>query len=309
MNDAYYTQTGERPDLASVEVNAPEGYIGTKLSPIVPVADKSGIVYYFDKQADGTAETDRSAGSGPDSTQISGASTSMTCTELAMRGKITPDEAKTMGGIEKADMVGARFAKRAVMNALEKAIAEQILGTADETFDEAKFLDQVQTGFDTIRLYEGPVALVGGTITLKRIVRKMLASSSMGPVFSRLISGGSPAQAATGMNFQAWMNGLAMFLGVDQVLAGDDTAWAASGTTAEKVGLIKLDPDPTDVLSHKWRAVYGKTYMFMPDGKNPWVIQSVADRVNVNNLYDAYIWYDLLEFNSTAVYVFDGIAA
>jgi hypothetical protein len=45
----------------------------------------------------------------------------------------------------------------------------------------------------------------------------------------------------------------------------------------------------------------------MPDGANPWVIQSVADRVNVNNLYDAYLWSDVVILNAPAVYVFEGV--
>jgi hypothetical protein len=47
----------------------------------------------------------------------------------------------------------------------------------------------------------------------------------------------------------------------------------------------------------------------MPDGKQPWVIQSVADRVNVNNLYDAYLWFDSVLMNTGALYVIDGVAA
>jgi hypothetical protein len=37
------------------------------------------------------------------------------------------------------------------------------------------------------------------------------------------------------------------------------------------------------------------------------VIQSVADRVNVNNLYDAYTWYTVKTLNAAANYVIDGV--
>ena len=36
-------------------------------------------------------------------------------------------------------------------------------------------------------------------------------------------------------------------------------------------------------------------------------IQAVADRVNVNNLYDCYAWFDFIELNSGAVYCIDEI--
>jgi hypothetical protein len=107
------------------------------------------------------------------------------------------------------------------------------------------------------------------------------------------------------MSLKAWADGLAMFLGVDEVLAGDSTIWNA-GNCAGKFAIAKLD-DGTDPLSHKWRPVLGKVFQFMPDGANPWVIQSVADRVNVNNLYDAYLWSDVVILNAPAVYVFEGV--
>lgn len=307
MNDAYYTQTGERPDLAAVEVNSPEGYIADKILPVVPIADKVAIVYYSDGTADGTAQTNRSSGSGPTATAISGTSATMTCTEAALRGTISPDEAKTMGGIDKADIVGAKFAKRAVMKARETAIAALILTTADAHFDPAKLSTNVQTALDAQRLFEGRKVLIGSTMVLKRVVQQLLNDANASKVFSRLISGASPAIAATGMNFRSWMDALAMFLGVDEVLAGDSASWNITGSTAEKFSVATVDPG-IDPLSHKWSPVLGKNFQFMPDGKNPWVIQSVADRVNVLNLYDAYLWYYPKIMNSTANYVFDGVS-
>ncbi len=308
MNDAFYTQTGERPDLAAIEVNPPEGYIGTKILPVVPVAEKSGTIYYATVTADSAAQTSRSTGAGPTATQISNSSTTFSCGEACKRGAISPDEVKTMGGIEKADEVGAKFAKRSVMNKLEADIAAAILDSADDTFDAAKFLTQSQTALDSIRRYEGKTALIGGTKTLKTLVQSLIASNTYGKVFARLISGASPAEAATGMNFDAWMNGLAMFLGIDTVLAGDDNIWAASGSTAEMIAFAKLD-EGTDPLSHKWKPVLGKVFQFLPDGKQPWVIQSVGDRVTVNNYYDAYLWYQVKILNSSAVYVIGGVTA
>ena len=306
MNDAFYTETGERPDLAAIEVNPPEGYIGSKILPTVPVSEKSGTIYYATVTADGAAETDRAVGVGPDSSQIADSSTTMTCAEAARRGKISPDEVKTMGGIEKADVVGAKYAKRSVMNALETAIAAEILGTADDSFDPAKLMQDAQTALNAVRRYEGRTSLITSTMTLRKMVQALLNDAQIGNVFSRTISGSSPAVAAQGMSLNAWADGLAMFLGVDEVLAGDDGIWNA-GTLAGKFAIAKLD-DGSDPLSHKWKPVLGKVFQFLPDGTNPWVIQSVGDRVNVNNLYDAYLWYDVVILNASAVYVFDGVA-
>jgi hypothetical protein len=37
------------------------------------------------------------------------------------------------------------------------------------------------------------------------------------------------------------------------------------------------------------------------------LVKSVADLVNVNNLYDAYQWFDTVVLNAGALYVFDGV--
>jgi hypothetical protein len=307
MNDAYYTQTGERPELAALEVNAPEGYIGNKILPVVPVADKTGTVYYATVQADAAAATSRSVGTAPTAVQISDSAASYTTVEQVKRGAVTPDEAKQMGGIDKADVVGAKWAKRQVMNAVESLVRADILGiAASDTFDAAKILVDGQAALQSIRLYEGKTAMIGATSTLKKVVQGILADDTLGPIFARTIAGTAPNVAIQGMNFQSWLNALAVFLSVDEVLAGDDTIWASTGYS-DKFAFAKID-DGMDPLSHKWKPVLGKVFQFMPDGKNPWVIQSVADRVNVNNLYDAYCWCDSVILNSSAVYVFDGVA-
>jgi hypothetical protein len=101
------------------------------------------------------------------------------------------------------------------------------------------------------------------------------------------------------------MAALALWFGVDEVMAGDDTIWNAAAVQG-RLAVVKYD-DGTEELSHKYKAIFGKTWQFMPDGVNPWVIQTVDDRVNVNNLYDAYQWYNVIALNSAATYVFDGI--
>ena len=60
MNDLYYTETGERADIAaSLVPNPPHGYIGTKLMPITPMGEKSGTLYYATLPGDQPADTAR----------------------------------------------------------------------------------------------------------------------------------------------------------------------------------------------------------------------------------------------------------
>lgn len=308
MNDAYYTEEGERPALAAMEVNAPEGFIGSKIMPTVPVTQKSGIVYYSTLTADAAAQTNRSTGAAPNGVQISQSNATYTAAEAIKRGSITPDEAKGMGGIDKADEIGAKYSKRQVMRYLESDIAALVMdsGSAvDAHFDPAKIQTQIQTALQSLRLYEGKTALVASTYNLKAMLQAMLTDGVYGPAMARLVTGTTGVEAVRGLSLDAWKQSLAIFLNVDQVLAGDDGIWNATAI-AGRMSIIKID-DSADELSHKWKPVYGKVFQFLPDGKQPYLIESIPDRLTKNNHYDATIWYDAMALNTGANYTFDGI--
>ncbi len=95
----YFTSTGPRPDLAALEVNPPEGYIGSQIIPTFNVMDKTGTVYYAAVTADSAAQTGRGADTAPSAQAVANTSTTFTCAEVVDRAYITPDEAKSMGGI------------------------------------------------------------------------------------------------------------------------------------------------------------------------------------------------------------------
>jgi len=309
MNDAYYTEMGERSDLAGLEVNAPEGYIADLIFPNVPVKEKTGVIYYATITADAAAQTGRSAGVAPTGTRISASDTTFTAAEAVKRGSITPDEVKTMGGIEKADMVGAKWAKRQVMKYKEDDCASLTLASgsdADASFDPAKVQTMVQDALQEVRLYEGRSSLIGSTWTIKAMMQQMLADATYGPALARLATGTNGVEAVKGLSLNAWKQALAIFFGVDQVLAGDDTIWNATAING-RFAIGKLD-DGSDELSHKWKPVLGKTFQFLPDGSNPWLIESIPDRKAKDNHYDATLWYDTVLLNSGALYVFDGVA-
>jgi hypothetical protein len=308
MSDPYYTITGPRPDLAAIEVNPPEGYIAQLLAPTVPVVDKSGYVFYRTVTSDVTAQTNRVTLNAPDSTAITNSNTTFTCAEKIKRGEIAPDEAKSMGGIAKADMVGTKFAKRSVLNALEVEVAAQLTGqTADVAFDSAKILGQAQVALDAVRRIYGKTMLLGATITLKRAVQAILGDNTYGPVLSRIVSGTSPSVATTGLNFSAWMNALAMFLGVDQVLAGDDSVWN-DGANENKLCIGKFDSG-SEELVHKYEPVWARNFMYLPDGVSPWFVETIADRNVKSNKYDASVWNNLKVLNSAAKYVIGSVPA
>lgn len=304
--DPYYTSTGPRPDLAAIEVNPPEGYIGSMIMPTVFMGDKTGTIYYHALVSDVAAQTGRSSLAAPTGTAITNSTTTFTCAERICRGQIAPDEAKSMGGIAKADEVGAKFAKRSVMNAVETLIATATIGsTSDATFDAAKFQGDAQTALDSVRRYSGKTTLAGSTIALRRAVQAIIADSGAGKAFSRIVSGTSPAVASQGLGLKMWIDALALYIGVDQVLAGDDAIWNA-GTNADRLIIGKFD-DGADPLRHKYEPVYGRNVVYLPDGGSPWFLESIADRLTKSNNYDAAVWNNVKELNAGALYVFSGV--
>jgi hypothetical protein len=302
MQDALYTVNGDRPDLAaSIIVNPPEGYIAAKILPVSPVMEKAGSVAYKTLDADVAAQTGRVAGAAPTITQIANSATTFSCAEAVKRGAITPDEVKQMGGIEKADAVGTKFAMRSVQNYLEADVCAHILGVAaSASFDPAKFKTQAQTALNAVRRYEGRSTLIAGTKTIQAMMQGILSSKPTDNLFNRIVNGNGAA-----LSLQSMVDALKFYVGIDDVLAGDDGIWNA-GAYAGHFAIAKLD-DGTDPLSHKWNPVLGKTFQFLPDGTNPWVIKSVADLTLVNNFYDAYQWFDTVVLNAGALYVFDGV--
>ena len=303
----FYTEEGERSALQSeIEINAPEGYIGTKMMPVVPVSEKAGSMAYATVTAETAAQTGRVAGSAPTPTQISNSAHAWACTEIIERAAITPDEVKQMGNIENADKIGFRWAMRSVLKAREALIAAVVLGTKNATFDPAKMRTQIQTALVALRQYPGKTVLASSTMTLKAMVQQMAGDTVVGPLFARIVTGTNSAEAVLGLSVKAWLQGLALFVGVDEVLAGDDAVWNA-GTCAEKFSIVKVD-STNDPLSHKYIPILGKTITFIPSGTQGWELQGIADRTLINNFYDAKMWIDVETYNANAVYTFDGVS-
>lgn len=312
MNDAYYTVTAERPDLAAIDSGVLDGFIGEQLYPTRPVMDKTGTVYYMAvaSVADSAAQTNRSAGVAPTGTQIATSSTTWTAAEAVKRGSFTPDEAKEMGGVARAEVAAARFSKRSVLRARETAIATQALtGTAAATFDPAKFNTQVQTQLDALDIYPGKSVMVGAKSVIKALVNQILGDSKQGLSFSRIVSGVNSTTAAQGLSFEAYRQALANWLGVDDVLVGNSQLWNSSQSAGIQNRIIIAKADNSgDELSHKYIPVLGKVFQFMPDGVQPFVMKSIRDDLNVNNHVDGFTWYNIVEFNSGARKIIDGIA-
>jgi hypothetical protein len=90
----------------------------------------------------------------------------------------------------------------------------------------------------------------------------------------------------------------------DEVLVGMDDHWKISGRY-DAAAVVKL-PDP-EQFSHKMDPVLGKTALYLPDGSQPFVVESFYDYVAKANTYDAQAWYEVKELNVAAKKLVKGL--
>jgi len=300
--EQYYTQEGDRKDLA-VNLNPPENYIGYKLMPIVEVGQKSGTVYFMDVDtvANSASQTNRASGSAPSPTLLADSSTSYTCGERIKRAAVDVTEAKqiTVAGADKA---GVRWAARQVWNAHEAEVAALIMDQdPDDTFTASTFVQDVQTALDSMRNIEGRTALVASTQTFRWICQ----NSTVAAMILRIVTGNAPGEAVQGLSLQQSTYAMAILLGVDDILLGSEELWGDEAGYGRRFAIVKYDASG-DALSQKAAPIFGKTIAYLDEQGAGGIfgVSATADRVNLRNLYDCVAWWDAVQFNSEAVYLF-----
>ena len=304
--DQYKTETGRREDLEALETNPVIGFIGNRIYPVVNVMEKTGTIYYRTLTTDSAAQTSRTVGTAPSANYLTDSSTTFTAQDYFKRYNVDRDEVKQMGGIESADKLGATASKRSVQRAVETAVAAATLANASATvYDiEASLITRAGIGMEAIRRYPGRTAFVCSALIFGRIMRLTEIVNRFS--LASAVLGGADAVDIIQRKPAALRMALSSILGVDEVLVGDDDQWYdASGTYQTRAALVKLpDPEP---FSHKLDPVYGKMFQYLPDGQQPYVIESFYDEDVKSNVYDATEWMDLKDFNVDALYILDGI--
>lgn len=303
-----FTVTEERPDLADVTLNLPENLIALKVIPTVPVTIVSSKFRYYVPVADVAAQQDRSVGVAPTKTRVANAEGTFTCAEIIKRAAVSPDEAKNFGGIEVADEAGSRYAKKQVALALEEKAAAAFLDVAAlDAFDPVNLLKQVNTANAQLKSYYGKLSLVASEQALTNMFNALVQEARVGTMFVRIVSGTAPGVAIEGLTQAQRFAALAAYMGVKQVFAGLDDVWGSTAARAASFALARLD-DGAEELVYKYEPVFARRFQFLPDGVQPWSIRSIADHVNVDNLYDAQMWQETKKLNAGACVVFDGVA-
>jgi len=310
--EQYKTETGRREDLEAIEANPVLSYVGTKFYPVLPVTEKTGSVYYTTLTADAASQDALARGTALTPVYLTESVATFSAASVEKRYAIGRDEVKQMGGIEKSDKLGGSASKRSVQRTLETALAAQlqtIAGTRQSAAHVAgSFLAEANIAREAIRLYPGKTAFVCAFTVFNAIMRytEVLNQFSL----AALMLGGGEAKDVIAGSPSALKMILGGILSVDEVIVGDDDHWGV-GIGSGGIGcagvFCKLPGQ--DEFSHKMDAVLGKLVQYLPDGKQPFIVESFYSDNLKSNMYDAETWYSIEELNGAAAYVLDDLVA
>jgi hypothetical protein len=309
--DAYITQEGRREDLESLDTNPNLGYIGNLAYPVVSTTQKVGDIYAATLTADSAAQAALARGTALTTVRLTESANAYSCASVEKRYAISRDEVKQMGGIEKADRIGAMASKRSVQRYVETALAAQLqtVGSHQTAAHVAgSFLTEAQTALEAIHRYPGRKALMLGWSAFQGIMRftEVLNRFSLAAL---AIGGGNASDVLAGRPAALRML-LAGIIGVDVVAVGDDDHWGVNvGASGIGCNAVFLALPGEDEFSHKMDPVLGKMVQYLPDGKQPYIIESYYDLSLKENVYDAETWYSIEEYNPEAAYVLTDVIA
>ena len=287
---SWKTQNSRRQDLEVLEVNAPEGYIGTRLYPKEKVSQKNGTIYFVPAGAKITAQSDRDPKTGAILRNFFGSSNkNYAAISTEARIAITRDEVKQFGGVDAADQYGAKAVKRAVLAKQEKAVADAATAGEAVTVTEGTFFAAIRGACKAVKPYSGTLALVCSLEAYGKIM-------DLEEVRSRLsFQGGTvlDREALESLKPEVLKDMLQNVFAVQEILIGDDDFWPA-----DKIVIVKLPSE--EPLSYKQAAELGKTIAYSSDGVEVCEIESAANTDLLVNDYTGISYFKVTEFNAGA---------
>jgi hypothetical protein len=317
MNE-FYTQRGDRPDLAArakLTQASVGGYAFTKLFPVFPVTERAGDFSYAPvgqtNVVTNVAEA-RANGAALTATDIATADFAWTTARLEARTRIFANEVKGFGGIEAADAFGGEDCVRRAYNKVEIAAYAKAFSSARRTakvdLANHEVVTLLQKGSLAQRKYGAPY-LVMTTYGLLKFVNIPEVRSRMfgefGPTGAMNYLTGGQAQLAKAISPLIGFEDIVLF---DSEIVGstyDDYVAVASLRKEAMAGGATLSGVA------KARALYGFSALYIPDpasNDQPFSVSSFDDRLNKANLYDAESRYSLNELHADAVTVYAMLA-
>ena len=295
---SWKTQNSRRPELEALEVNAPEGYIGSRLFPKENVSQKTGTIYFMPVGKEVTAQTDRAQGGAINRNYFASSKVTYATASTEARVSIPRDEVVQFGGVDVADQYGAKAVKRAVLAKQEKAAADAATAGEGTDVTDGTFFAAVRTACKDVKKYSGTLALVMsleayGKLLDYKEVRERLTFNG-GSVMDR--------EALLSLKPEVLKDMLQNVFAVQEILIGDDTFWPA-----DKIVVAKLPS--AEPLSYKLGAELGKTIAYASDGAEVCEIESAANLDILVNDYTGISYFQVMEFNGGARKVLNLTAA
>jgi len=299
------TEIGRREDLEAIEVNAPEGYIGPILFPKLNRMKQTGTIYYQSLTADAAAQSGRSGGTAPTTVMLTSSNTTYACTERVKRYGVAYEEVDNIGGIAQADRLGAMAAKRSVFRALEDLVVDEVMAGSTDATVSSNLISAVRTAKAAIKRYKGRTAFITSSTTFAAAMTDTEVAARLAQFTSV-----TPADNAQILGLKKTL--LAMCLEVDEVLIGDDDHWyvttagGSNNVTITGRALVAKLP-PAEEESHTMDPVLGKAVFYLPDGSQPFIIETHLNDDQKANKYDAQYFVDIMMLNASAKYLLGGI--
>jgi len=292
MSAADRTIEADRIDLASLPTKQREGYVGLKILPVTSVSEKAGTTSAQTITTDAAVVAARAAGAAVTATLIANSDVTFTCASVEAVRSIDERDVPAMGGINTADYIGGRQAKHEALKSLDAEI-KTLLFTGTPTNISADVLGGLATAADAIAKYEGKITLV-----LSKSAYRYLAS--LDAILERLaLSGFSYSNPGDilAVRPNVIKDMLSQFYAVDDILVGNDDTWKEASIYTAALCVV---PDATNPFFFKEGPALGTTFQYMPDGKQPFEINSWYDSNTTTNRYRALTYSDPTIINAAA---------
>ena len=299
--EQYATQQGNRPDLAGLPVNLPEGYIGNLVYPPMSMHEKAGEFSYMGLHTDQTPETSRTRGDELSRAFLVTQTASWLGVSRERRVSVDWRDVKLFGGVEVADRHGGTMAKRAIMRQREDLQAAALFAGTSTAISSDPLKD-VMLALPEVKRFAGSNAMVLSysawlwLVSQEAVYKKLRTFGWQGPNTAAVLS----------VQREVVISMLQNVYGITQVLIGDDDHWE---THDGHMAIVKL-PDAGE-MSHLEGAILGKTIQYIPDPDKPDGIEIVSapNYPRHCNDYDGVAFYNVVEFseNTGAKVLFTGL--
>lgn len=285
-----------RPDLAMVEVQQVGRYYADMIFPPVNRFGKVGNIYFQQVDADVAAQTGRAGGAAPTKTTLASVNDTFSCTEKIKRADVPDDEERLIGGMLNAEMKAARIGKRSIMRNKEDAAVAALLAAAQGGGNDRDILDSFQKTLDVaivdVERVSGKLIWVCGFTTFRRLTRYP-------EITNTLLRIGVPQEAVASSVRNIDAPTLASIIGVEEVWVGNDDHWTAGEGYVIKAPEPGVEPDEL--------AQMGRQVQFLPDGQQPFLMESFFNDIDKTDVVDTRVWNDFKTFNAEAVTRLKGI--